>query len=124
MNKYLDCERYLVRRYDCENGRKVVVIDGFCFENETGLHFVNTIGCYVDVPVQGGREEIENAIDNSLQTQYDMTDDEVNICYGQLEELPITEVTQDTPCGWYVDPNFKKASVRKVKKTQGSLTSL
>lgn len=85
---------------------------------------MNTIGCHVDVPVQGGREEIENAIDNSLQTQYDMTDDEVNIYYGQLEELPITEVTQDTPCGWYVDPYFKKASVRKVKKTQGSLTSL
>ena len=77
VKQYLHCDVYQVE-VDKSTGKKVIHIDGFCYFNDEEYQLVQGTFCYMDI------EEVE---------EY----------YKQCTPLPYDEVTQDTPCGFYVN---------------------
>ena len=122
LHKYLDCDFYWVE-ID-KDGNKVVHPYGFVYDaeesvddDEPDLTFRFQTFCY------DTRFRLEKVIDSSshyydLLCDYidfddteDKSEEEANrlLCNSldveemQPIELPIADITKDTPCGWYVD---------------------
>ena len=110
MNKYLDCEKYKVDTYESDGGKKSITIVGYCYHNERGYQHVYCSGCYLDIDDvrKNGRDAVDDALMACKQYQYDMDEKEVGDYYDGIPELAMTDVTEETPCGWYIDPTFKQ----------------
>ena len=111
--EYIDSHVGLnVYQVEVVNGQRQVHVDGYIFNDEGVYNLVQASGCCVPVcDIEGlPEEEVDNIIEGTFgqSTQYqedDLAEKEVFDYYKFLRHLPIYKVTQDTPCGMYIDAN-------------------
>jgi hypothetical protein len=99
--KYLDHDLYQVEENN--SGGKVIHIDGYCYWDGDEPQLVQGTWLYIDINDAGNAETIAKAWAETKQYQGEITEDKIREYYKNAKELPYEKVTQDTPCGWYVD---------------------
>ena len=101
--EHLGCYAYQVETD--RNGKKQIHIDGYCYWNDESYQCVQGTGCYI--PVDGLHGDIADVVDKAFedtkQYQGEITKDGVRKYYKDAVVLPIGDVTQDTPDGWYIN---------------------
>lgn len=102
VKQYLDCDVYQVE-VDKSTGKKVIHIDGFCYFNDEEYQLVQGTFCYMDIDGTQCTEKAQELFENTKQYQGTVSWEEVEEYYKQCTPLPYEEVTQDTPCGFYVN---------------------
>ena len=103
-----------VETYNVEviEGRKYVHYNGYTFtegvEDVPGKPWraVEFRGLYVDVAgtLASGKSIADACLELSVrrvQDWYDLTEAEAAEYYANAARLPLDEVTEETPCGWY-----------------------
>ena len=102
--KYLDCDLY---RVYMENGEKQIQVKGWCYENENGYQHVYCSGCDFSVmEIEGCYEKASVFIEGCKQYQDDVEEAFVCEYYDGATVLRMDQVTQETPCGLYIDDRF------------------
>lgn len=101
-------ERYLfieVYRVETENGQKHIHIDGYCYKADDDLKLVTFTFCIIKLcDINGSMDKVDELEEEVKQHIKDnMTDEEVLDYYKDKTCLPIVEVTEDTPDGWYIN---------------------
>lgn len=117
IKKHLDKDLYQV---ETENGQKQIHIDGYCYAADGDLKLVQYTGCIIAVSEIGDDMEKLNELEDSVK-QYikdGLTEEEVKEYYKEATELPIVEVTQDTPDGWYIDMEGEEKQEEKLSPYQ------
>ena len=102
VNQYLDCDVYQVE-IDKSTGKKVIHIDGFCYCNDEEFLLVQGTFCYMDIDGTQCTEKAQEIFENTKQYHSTVSWEEVEVYYKRCTPLPYDEVTQGTPCGFYVN---------------------
>ena len=114
--KYLDCDLY---RVYMENGEKQIQVKGWCYENENGYQHVYCSGCDFSVrEIEGCYDKASVFIEECKQYQDDVEEAFVCEYYDGATVLRMDQVTQETPCGLYIDDRFagnEKRTMAKIK---------
>lgn len=101
--EHLGCYAYHVETD--RNGKKQIHIDGYCYWNGESYQCVQGTGCYIPFDELHGdiADVVDKAFEDTKQYQGEITKDGVRKYYEGAVVLPIGDVTQDTPDGWYIN---------------------
>lgn len=102
VSKYLDRDVYQVE-VDPATKKKVIHIDGYCYFNDETYQMVQGTFCYMDIDGSQCTEKAEELFSETKQYQGTVTLENVYDYYKDCTPLPYEQVTQDTPCGFYVN---------------------
>ena len=96
---------YAVEYADYDKTQKELHILGYFFEEDNGIQCVCFCGLLLPIPTT--REEITNEENACEQYIEDLSDKDFDDMFEaelkNYKKLDILEVTQDTPCGMYID---------------------
>ena len=102
VSKYLDRDVYQVE-VDYETKKKIIHIDGYCYFNDETYQMVQGTFRYMDIDGSQCTEKAEELFSETKQYQGTVTLEDVIEYYKDCTPLPYDQVTQDTPCGRYVN---------------------
>lgn len=102
VDKYIHCDVYQVE-LDESTGKKVIHIDGYCYFDDENYQLVQGTFCYMDIDGKQSTEKAEELFSLTKQYQETLTPEQVQDYYKKCKHLLYENVTQDTPCGFYVN---------------------
>lgn len=100
--KLLSKDFYHVQRYE---GKKQIHIDGYAFDEGEGLQLVQMVGLFISLDELEDVEDINSYVNDreseSKQYQQTISEEEFDEYVSGAVALPMSEVTYNTPEGWY-----------------------
>lgn len=90
-----------------EDNKKVIHLDCSYYKRCDGLDYARIDYTHAYIPIGSDRESIDTVADEVTQYQFDMNEDEFRMDFNdhikQAKYLPLTEVVNETPCGYYFE---------------------
>jgi hypothetical protein len=103
IKQYLDCYVYQVE-IDKSTSKKIIHIDGYCYyTDDDNYQMVQGVSCYMDIDGSQSTDKADALFEMVKQYQGPVSLEEIAEYYKDCTPLYYEQVTQETPCGFYVN---------------------